>query len=524
MVRTLLRRIGDRIRRFAGGKKKEPAKSAPHPHKTAPATSARGQAAARPPKPVEHPAHRRSRHGHTSQSVTMPAGAKSSPHRPPAPPAPTWSLAGFVVPPREGAVRFHDLGLPDEVMHAVADLGFQYGTPIQAAILPKTLAGADAAGSAQTGTGKTAAFLITIFTHRLRHPPAPGRRSGSPRALILAPTRELCLQIHKEAEEIGRHTPFRAMAVFGGMDYDRQRRELQGRPVDVVVATPGRLLDFQRKRALHLDKVEILVIDEADRMLDMGFIPDVRTIVHSTPPKDRRQTMLFSATLTPEVTRLCAQWTRDPAIVEIEPTHVAAESVEQIVYITTTAEKFMLLFNILKKHPDRPMLVFANRRDQTRDLVDKLRAYGITCALLSGEVPQEKRVRTLDDFKSGRLRVLVATDVAGRGLHVEDISHVINFNLPQEPEDYVHRIGRTGRAGATGISVSFACEEDGFYIPDIEKYIGNPLKCIHPEPDLLVPPPPPEHPYEPRRRRGPPSHGHGGGYGGGRGRRPPRRR
>jgi len=404
--------------------------------------------------------------------------------------------------------RFHDLNLPMEVLHGIADLKFQYCTPIQAAILPQTLAGADAAGRAQTGTGKTAAFLITIFTHLLRHPPAGRRPPGAPRALVLAPTRELVLQIRDEAEAIGRHCGLRTLAVFGGMDYDKQRRVLREHPVEIVVATPGRLLDYQQQRCLRLDQVEILVIDEADRMLDMGFIPDVRRIVHSTPPKDRRQTMLFSATLTPEVTRLCAQWTRHPVVVEIEPEQVAAESVRQIVYITTVADKFTLLYNILKQHSDRPVLIFSNRRDQTRDLTDKLRAYGVPCALLSGEVPQEKRIRVLEDFRAGRLKVVVATDVAGRGLHVEGISHVINYNLPQDAEDYVHRIGRTGRAGATGTSVSFACEEDAFFIPDIERYIGEPLKCIHPPEELLQPPPPPAHAHSPPRAHQPqPGHG-----------------
>ncbi|MFH0952898.1 MAG: DEAD/DEAH box helicase, partial [Verrucomicrobiota bacterium] len=489
MVRRLLRRIGERLRQLTGNK--EHARSAPaHSSRppSAPPAPARVQKKAERPPQAARPGEHKPRH----------------PHHPPPPAArPAWDIASFQVPPKEGAVRFHDLHLPAEIMHGIADLGFQYCTPIQAAILPKTLSGLDAAGRAQTGTGKTAAFLITIFTHLLKNPAPRGagqgdaRRPGAPRALILAPTRELCLQIHKEAEEISRHARFRTIAVFGGMDYDKQRRALQSQLIDVMVATPGRLLDFKRQRCLHLDRVEILVIDEADRMLDMGFIPDVREIVHATPPKAQRQTMLWSATLTPEVTRLCAQWTRDPVIVEIERDQVAAESIEQIVYITTTADKFTLLYNILKKQADQPVLIFTNRRDQARDLVDELRAYGITCALLTGEVPQERRVKTLENFKTGRVKVLVATDVAGRGLHVEGISHVINYHLPEDPMDYVHRIGRTGRAGLTGISVSFASEHDAFFIPDIEKYLGEPLKCTYPEEGLLRPPPPPAHPRPP---------------------------
>ena len=513
MVRRLLRRIGERLKQLTG--KKEHGKSpAPHPSKSLHVQSA----PARPPKREEY-----------RPQVRKPGGQKQRRPQPPSPPRPQaavsvpsheamkWDLSSFQVPPTAGLTRFHDLNLPPEVMHSIADLAFEYCTPIQAAIMPKVLEGIDAAGRAQTGTGKTAAFLVTIFTHLLKHP-ASGRRPGTPRALILAPTRELVIQIQKEAAAIGKYCPFTTMAVFGGMDYDKQRNMLQSQVVDVMVATPGRLLDYRKQRCLHLDQVEILVIDEADRMLDMGFIPDVRDIVHSTPPKDRRQTMLFSATLTPEVTRLCAQWTRNPAIVEIEPDHVAARSVEQLVYITTAEDKFTLLYNILKKQAAQPVLIFANRRDQTRDLSHKLRAYGIECALLSGEVPQERRIKTLDAFKTGRLKVLVATDVAGRGLHVEGISHVINYNLPQDPEDYVHRIGRTGRAGATGISVSFADENDAFFIADIEKFIGNPLKCTYPEDELLQPPPPPLHPHVPTRSRPPPS-----SRGGDRRRRPPRR-
>ncbi|MBN1268196.1 MAG: DEAD/DEAH box helicase [Kiritimatiellae bacterium] len=487
----MLRRVRDKVRQLSGRKKPGASPTSHHPE-SPPARLA--SARAEHSRPKAHRDDRRPARHAPQKTHAQPAAA------------PKWNLASFQIAPKEGKARFHDLGLPDEVMHAIDDLEFEYCTPIQGAILPKTLAGLDAGGRAQTGTGKTAAFLITIFTHLLRKPLGQ-RPPGSPRALILAPTRELCMQIHREAEEIGRYAAFKNMAVFGGMDYDKQRQTLKQNVIDVMVATPGRLLDFKGQRCLHLDKVEILVIDEADRMLDMGFIPAVREIVHGTPPKAQRQTMLFSATLTPEVTRLCAQWTRDPVLVEIEPEQVAAESVDQIVYITTTDEKFPVLYNILRRNPDTPVLIFTNRRDQARDLSDKLRAYGIACAQMTGDVPQEKRMKTLENFKTGRVKVLVATDVAGRGLHVEDISHVINYNLPVEPEDYVHRIGRTGRAGARGTSVSFASEYDGLYIPDIEKYLGEPLKCIHPEPELLVPPPAPAHPHIPRPPRSRPARG-----------------
>jgi len=405
--------------------------------------------------------------------------------------APRWDAASFEVAHEAGKTRFHDLDLPAEVMHAIHDLGFKYCTPIQAQILPHTLTGRDASGRAQTGTGKTAAFLITIFSRLLRESPGANRRGGTPRALILAPTRELVIQIAKEAEALGKYCKVKVLAVYGGVDYKKQKADL-GHTVDVVVATPGRLLDFKRQRAIHLSRIEILVIDEADRMLDMGFIPDVRSIVRSTPSHMHRQTMLFSATLTPEVTRLASQWTHNSVTVEVEPEKVTVDTVKQIVYIVSGEEKFTVLYNLLKREAGKSVLVFANRRDETQGLMRKLRAYGIACALLSGAVPQEKRQKTLEAFRSGQVRVLVATDVAGRGLHVEGIGHVVNYSLPHDPEDYVHRIGRTGRAGETGTAVSFACEADSFFIPDIEKYIGNEIKCTFPEDDLLVQPPEPK--------------------------------
>jgi ATP-dependent RNA helicase RhlB len=385
-------------------------------------------------------------------------------------------------------------------MHAVADLGFTYCTPIQAEILPSTLNGKDATGRAQTGTGKTAAFLITVFTRLLNHP-IPDRSVGTPRVLVLAPTRELVLQIAEEARSLARYTDISIVSVFGGMDYEKQRRQLCGGKVDLVVATPGRLLDFQRQRDIRLKEVEVLVIDEADRMLDMGFIPDVRKIVLSTPHKDKRQTLLFSATLTLEVTRLASQWTRDPVTVEIEPEQVAVDTVDQIVYIVTGEQKYALLYNIITRKNLERVIVFCNRKDETRRLADLFTRHRINCEILSGDIRQHKRIRTLEDFKKGKIRILVATDVAGRGIHIEGMNHVINYTLPRDPEDYVHRIGRTGRAGAAGTSISFADEEDSFYIPAIGKLIGHELPCIHPEEEWLTPPPQ----SKPRQQRRPAS-------------------
>ncbi len=416
--------------------------------------------------------------------------------------APQWSRDAFVVPEEEGKTRFHDLHLPDPVLHAIADAGFSYCTPIQAEIMPATLKGRDAFGRAQTGTGKTAAFLITVLTRMMKAPRKGKLPNGRPRVLIIAPTRELVMQIADEARLFAKYTRFSIVSVFGGMDYEKQRRQLTDKVVDIVVATPGRLLDFKRRKDLDLSKVEMLIIDEADRMLDMGFIPDVRQIVYSTPHKDKRQTLFFSATLTPDVTRLSGSWTRDPVSVEIEPEQVAVDTVEQVVYIVTSDEKFALTYNtIVQKNLER-VIVFCNRRDETRKLADMLDRYRINCAVLSGEVPQKKRVRTLEQFKDGKIRVLVATDVAGRGIHIEGMEYVINFTLPHDPEDYVHRIGRTGRAGAAGTSISFADEDDSFYLPAIEEFMGRPLSCTPPDEKMLEVPPPP-----PRRRKPKPSEG-----------------
>jgi ATP-dependent RNA helicase RhlB len=412
-----------------------------------------------------------------------------------------WDPSLFSVEQAEGKTRFHDLNLPLPVMRAIADLGFQYCTPIQSEILPSTLKGKDASGRAQTGTGKTAAFIICVITHMLSKPDNENRPPGTPRVLVLAPTRELVMQIAEEARGLAKYTSLNVTTVFGGMDYEKQRRQLTQNKIDVVVATPGRLLDYQGQKDVDLSRVEILIIDEADRMLDMGFIPDMRKIIRSTPPKEKRQTLLFSATLTPEVTRLASQWTQDPVTVEIEPEQVAVDSVNQMIYIVTREEKYALLYNIIKQKDLNRVIVFCNRKDETRRLEDLLLRYGINCAVLSGDVRQRQRIRTLDDFKAGKIKVLVATDVAGRGIHIEGMDHVINYTLPRDPEDYVHRIGRTGRAGADGTSISFADEEDSFSIPDIEKLIGYELPCIYPEEKLLLPLPP-----APRRtiKRNPP--------------------
>ena len=397
----------------------------------------------------------------------------------------SWDLTEFEVEPIDGRSRFHDFNLPIILMHAISDLGFQYCSPIQARTLPYTLRGHDIVGKAQTGTGKTAAFLTTIITELLNNPVEDDYFAGEARSLIIAPTRELVMQIAGDARDLCKYTNLKVHSLVGGIDYDKQKRYLHDSLCDILVATPGRLLDFASSNDVYLDRTEILVLDEADRMLDMGFIPQVRRIVRLTPHPDHRHTMFFSATFTPEVIELARQWTVDPTTVEIEPDNIATESVTQKVYITSTEEKFELLKNIIQQNEVESVIVFANRRDQCRGLQKKLKDKGFHVGLLSGEVPQGKRIKTLEDFKSGKLTILVATDVAGRGIHIDGISHVVNYTLPEEPEDYVHRIGRTGRAGENGTSISFACEDDAFLLEPIEKLLGLKLLAELPAKDLL---------------------------------------
>lgn len=370
-------------------------------------------------------------------------------------------------------------------MRAIQALGFQYCSPIQAQSLPYSLAGHDVLGRAQTGTGKTAAFLISVIQDLLNNPLEGERYAGEARALVLAPTRELVLQIAEDAKALTRFTDLTVHTLVGGMDYGKQRNQLQRELVDILVATPGRLIDFCDSGDVFLDQVDVLVIDEADRMLDMGFIPQVRRIVRLTPRRENRQTLMFSATFSSDVLNLADQWMFEPARVEIEQTSVATDTVEQHIYLASADEKDTLLFNLLLQTDVESLMVFANRRDQCRKLFGGLRSLGFKAGLLSGEIDQNKRVKTLDAFKSGQIKVLVATDVAGRGIHINDVSHVVNYTLPEEPEDYVHRIGRTGRAGSRGTSISFACEDDAFRLPAIEALLGHPIRCEQPPENLL---------------------------------------
>lgn len=389
----------------------------------------------------------------------------------------SWSLEQFVVEPMEGMRRFHDFDLPSEVMHGIADLGFKYCTKIQELSLEKALQGGNIAGKAQTGSGKTAAFLVAILTRYLRTPENRPSNGGAPRALVIAPTRELVIQICKDADAIGKYCNLSCLAVYGGMDYERQKNEVMGSPVDLLVATPGRLLDFVKTRVIDLSHVDTLVIDEADRMLDMGFIPDVRRIISCLPPKEKRTTMLYSATLNDTVMRLATNWMQEPYRAEVESEINATDTVRQVVYVIRSEDKFKVLYNHIALHPQARVIVFCNRKVTTEDVYESLKSRGVSVEMLSGDVGQNKRLKVLDAFRDGSVKVMVATDVAGRGIDIKGLEYVINFDFPYEAEDYVHRIGRTGRAGSTGIAISFADQDESFAIPDIEAYIKESLKC-----------------------------------------------
>ena len=379
------------------------------------------------------------------------------------------------------AVPFTELALPLPIMDAVDDLGFETCTPIQGEVLPYSLSDYDVTGQAQTGTGKTAAFLITILARQLEFPLDAPLPPGAARSLVLAPTRELAMQIESDARELAAYTDTRIVCLVGGIDYQRQRNLLREGPIDILVATPGRLIDFCNQRLCNLRTVEVLIIDEADRMLDMGFIPDVRRIVYQTPKKRGRQTMFFSATFNDDVMNLAAQWTLDPVHVAIKPESVAVETVDQRFWTLPRDRKRHTLLEFMRKQQPDHTLVFVNRRDLAHRLVIYLQGQGVHCEGLAGDIPQRKRLATMQRFKEGTTNLVVATDVAGRGIHVEGISHVINYDLPEDAEDYVHRIGRTGRAGASGISISFVSEDDAFDLPAIEELLGHAITCTQPE-------------------------------------------
>jgi ATP-dependent RNA helicase RhlB len=394
---------------------------------------------------------------------------------------------------------FETLALPDPVMQGIREAGFVTTTPIQEATLPLALKGKDVAGQSQTGTGKTAAFLIAIFTRLLRQEPirSASAAGAAPRALVIAPTRELVVQIEADARLLGRFTPFRILSVYGGIDYNRQRDEL-GQGCDLLIGTPGRLIDYLKQHVWSARRVEALVIDEADRMFDMGFIADLRFILRRLPPPEQRQSFLFSATLSFRVLELTWEFMNNPAQISIMPQQKTAEKVEQLMFHVGREDKFPLLLGLLKREGGERILIFSNTREEARRLEDRLTRNGWEARALTGDVDQKKRLRILNDFKEGRLPVLVATDVASRGLHIEGVSHVVNWDLPEDAEDYVHRIGRTARAGAGGKAVALVDEVSALRIEAIEKFISQRIPIEWPEDDLFVPEIPPT--AEERRR------------------------
>jgi len=392
-------------------------------------------------------------------------------------------------------LEFSQIDLAEPVRKGVQAAGFTHCTPIQALTLPVALKGHDVAGQAQTGTGKTAAFLLVLFQKLLKSQAQADRRH--PRALVLAPTRELALQIHKDALLLGKETGLTLGLAYGGIDYEKQRQALEA-GVDILIGTPGRLIDYFKQHVFKLDRIEVMVLDEADRMFDLGFIKDIRYVLRRLPPREKRQCLMFSATLSYRVLELAYEHMNEPELLKVETEQVTADHVRQTVYYPANVEKIPLLVHLLKQFEGGRIMVFTNTRAATDRVERTLNANGLHAAAISGRVPQKTRQNLLRKFHDGGVPILVATDVAARGLHIPDVTHVINYDLPQDAPDYVHRIGRTARLGAKGEAISFACENYAFHLPEIEDYIGYPIPVEHADADSLPavtkpPPAPPRH-------------------------------
>lgn len=390
-------------------------------------------------------------------------------------------------------IRFDAFDLPEPLLQGIRDAGFEHCTPIQAETLPIALAGHDVAGQAQTGTGKTAAFLVAAFNRLLREPPADGRRISDVRMLVLAPTRELAIQIHRDALLLGKYTGLKFALAYGGTGYEQQREQLAA-GADVLIGTPGRIIDYHKQHVFGLKRVDVVILDEADRMFDLGFIKDIRYLLRRCAPPAERQSMLFSATLSWRVMELAYEHMSNPEKVQVEADTVTADNINQVIYYPANDQKIPLLIGLARKLQPERAIVFVNTKHWAERVCDWLNANGLHATLLSGDVPQAKRTRLLAQFAEGKYTYLVATDVAARGLHIPDVTHIFNFDLPQSGEDYVHRIGRTGRAGAGGDAISFGCEDSAFYLPDIETYLGQriPTEMLDPDtlPTQLTRPPP----------------------------------
>jgi ATP-dependent RNA helicase RhlB len=400
-------------------------------------------------------------------------------------------------------LRFDSLALHDTVQAGIRDAGFEFCTPIQASTLPIALKQHDVAGQAQTGTGKTAAFLIATYERLLAtEPVVEGQRQ--PRAFMLAPTRELAVQIAKDAESLGKHTGFKVGLAFGGTGYEQQRRTIQD-GIDILIGTPGRIIDYFKQGVYKLDQVEVAVLDEADRMFDLGFIKDIRYLLRRLPPPDKRLNMLFSATLSHRVMELAYEHMNEPELIRIEPDKITADRVRQAIFFPSNEDKMPLLVGLIREMGAGRIMVFVNMKREAERVESYLEANGIHAKAISGDVPQNKRLRMLMQFQAGELPVLIGTDVASRGLHIPDVQCVMNYDLPQDAEDYVHRIGRTARAGASGDAISFGCETYAVSLPDIEAFIGHKIPVANYDPTILPELIKPK--YKPRKktgRKGPP--------------------
>ncbi|MGI9302926.1 MAG: DEAD/DEAH box helicase [Gammaproteobacteria bacterium] len=394
--------------------------------------------------------------------------------------------------------RFSDLQLPSPLQQGLDEAGFHYCTSIQEKTLPIALGGHDVAGQAQTGTGKTAAFLVGLYAHLLAHAARRERKPTQPRAIVIAPTRELAIQIHKDALVLGRNMPFRLGLIYGGTQYIQQRETLE-QGVDIIIGTPGRVIDYFKQRVFDLRAIQVAVLDEADRMFDLGFIKDIRFLMRRMPAPEKRLSMLFSATLSYRVMELAYEHMNNPHLVKIEAAGITAENVREVVYFPANSEKIPLLLGLLQRHAPERAMIFVNTKHVGEALAAYLGANGHKVALLSGDVPQRKRQALILGFEAGEYPLLVATDVASRGLHIPDVSHVFNYDLPQSEGDYVHRVGRTARVGAEGDAVSFACEDSAFHLPEIERFVGHKIGVASVTPELLIQPEPPAR----RQRRGP---------------------
>ena len=377
-------------------------------------------------------------------------------------------------------MTFHELDLDPKLLQAIDELGFTQCTPVQEQTFVYSLIGADVAVQSQTGTGKTAAFLISIFQSFLEQ-----RSLDDCIALIVAPTRELADQIEDDARQIGKHLDIPIASFYGGVGYAKQERALQ-EGVRVAIGTPGRLLDFADQRKLDLRKVGILVIDEADRMFDMGFIPDLRRMIRQMPGRDERITMLYSATLTTRVKTLAFDYMRSPAEISITPERVTVDEISQELYHVARERKFNLLLGLLARDQPANALIFTNTKQAAFEVATRMQRNGLGCEYIIGDLPQSKRQSLIDQLKAGELRYLVATDVAARGLHIEGLDLVVNYELPEYSENYVHRIGRTARAGRSGKAIALACEEYVFALEGIEEFIRNPITVSKATDDLYL--------------------------------------